>query len=227
MDETNPIGLFLVTSGSKGDRLLFRYPYAAEINKDTDSKKSKKSPYALLDDSKDDLHILQEEFFEPSECSLTGFDDKLLSTLFAVKPELCGEKFELKIENVRFIGHPTYLRHISNREKTTITMFHVVFALPSDSSYSVVDCYHDLSHRFSIAIRHEEYRCSYLTSQVKLMQNAHDEIASLPEGHSESPFNLILSRSDLAVQLKEAFEEYNISVLHIYLFNVLYKKELL
>lgn len=53
----------------------------------------------------------------------------MLSTLFAVKPELCGHKFELKIENVRFIGHPTHLPHVSNREQSTITMFNVVFAL--------------------------------------------------------------------------------------------------
>lgn len=38
MDETNPIGLFLVTSGSKGDRLLFRYPFDVELNKDTDNR---------------------------------------------------------------------------------------------------------------------------------------------------------------------------------------------
>ncbi|GFS38048.1 GATOR complex protein NPRL3 [Trichonephila inaurata madagascariensis] len=182
MDETNPIGLFLVTSGSKGDRLLFRYPFGIEVDKDIHDKKIKKSPYAILNDNKDDLHILQEEFCETDECSLTGFDDKLLSTLFAVKPELCGEKFELKIENVRFIGHPTHLSHISNREKTTITMFHVVFALHADASYSIVDCYHDLSHLFAVAIGSEESRCNYLTHQVKLMQSAHDEIASLPEG---------------------------------------------
>lgn len=33
MDETNPSGLFLVTSGSKGDRLLFRYPYEVPGNR--------------------------------------------------------------------------------------------------------------------------------------------------------------------------------------------------
>ncbi|KAF8769929.1 GATOR complex protein NPRL3 like protein [Argiope bruennichi] len=86
-------------------------------------------------------------------------------------------------------------------------MFHVVFALRADASYSIVDCYHDLCHRFSIAIRHEEVRCNYLTSQVKLMQSAHDEIAALPEGHNESPFHLILSRSELAVQLKMTFDD--------------------
>ncbi|KAG8196184.1 hypothetical protein JTE90_007912 [Oedothorax gibbosus] len=203
MDETNPIGLFLVTSGSKGDRLLFRYPFDEEPNKDTDNRKNKKSPYALLNDNKDDLHILQEESAESDECSLHGFGDKLLSTLFAVKPELCGEKFELKIENVRFIGHPTHLPHLSNREKTTITMFNVVFALRADASYSIVDCYHDLTHRLSIAIRRDVVAAS--TIQVT-HASAHDEC--LPEGsHTDSPFDLIIARSELAVQLKKTFED--------------------
>ncbi|XP_035227467.1 GATOR complex protein NPRL3-like isoform X3 [Stegodyphus dumicola] len=206
MDEANPSGLFLVTSGSKGDRLLFRYPFDSEGSKENNCKNSKRSPYALLNDQKDDFCIPKEDYFEPADCSLQRFDDKVLSNLFAVRPELCGLKFELKIENVRFIGHPTHLPHVSNREQSTITMFNVVFALRADASHSIVDCYHDLSHRLSVAIKHEECRCSYLTSQVKLMQNAHDDIASLPEDNQESPFNLILSRSELANHLKTSFE---------------------
>ncbi|XP_015920360.1 GATOR1 complex protein NPRL3 [Parasteatoda tepidariorum] len=203
VDETVPIGLFLVTSGSKGDRLLFRYPFIFDVNRENGVKGSKKSPYAILSDHKDDLRISQEEGLDPKECNLSGFDDKLLSTL--LKPGPCGQKLELKIENVRFIGHPTRLPHDPYRELSTITMFNVVFALRADASYSVVSCYHDLSHRLAVAIRHEESRCNYLTSQVKLMQSAHDEIASLPEDNEESPFQLILSRSELAVQLKMAF----------------------
>ena len=29
----------------------------------------------------------------------------------ATKSEMCGQKFELKIDNVRFVGHPTLLQH--------------------------------------------------------------------------------------------------------------------
>lgn len=207
MDETNPSGLFLVTSGSKGDRLLFRYPYETLGSNSQSLEKSKRSLYAVLNDNRDELCIPQEELLESSENSLLKFDDKVLSTLFAVKPELCGQKFELKIENVRFIGHPTHLPHASNREQSTITMFNVVFALSADASHSIVDCYHDLSHRLSVAIRNEECRCNYLTTQVKLMQNAHDEVASQPEDLEKSPYNLILNKSELALILKMAFDD--------------------
>ncbi|XP_054719235.1 GATOR complex protein NPRL3-like [Uloborus diversus] len=166
-------------------------------------KENRVSPYALPSDHKDELGILQEDSYESTD-NLLRFDDKVLSNLFAVKPELCGQKFELKIENVRFIGHPTFL---PNREHSTITTFNVVFALRADASYSVVDCYHDLCHKLSIAIRNEECRCNYLTSQAKIMQSAHDEVASMPEENQESPFSLILSKSELAVHLKVVFED--------------------
>lgn len=206
MDETDPLGLFLVTSGSKGDRLLFRFPFDDYTKKEVCTKKNKKSPYVLLDEAKD-LFVTQEDLLESLECCSLGFDDKVLSTLFAVKPELCGQRFELKIENVRFIGHPTHLPHATNREQSTITMFNIVFALKADASYSIVDCYHDLSHRIAITIHNEECRCNYLTTQVKCMQLAHDEIAASPEANQESPYKLILSRSELAINLKLIFED--------------------
>lgn len=37
------------------------------------------------------------------------FPSQVLSTLFAVKPELCERKFELKVNDVRFVGHPIQL----------------------------------------------------------------------------------------------------------------------
>jgi hypothetical protein len=37
---------------------------------------------------------------------LPAFPSKDLANLFAVSSKLCGEKFELKINDVRFVGHP-------------------------------------------------------------------------------------------------------------------------
>lgn len=39
------------------------------------------------------------------------FSDVILATILATKSEMCGQKFELKIDNVRFVGHPTLLQH--------------------------------------------------------------------------------------------------------------------
>lgn len=45
-----------------------------------------------------------------SFCSLR-FSDVILATILATKSDMCGKKFELKIDNVRFVGHPTLLQH--------------------------------------------------------------------------------------------------------------------
>ena len=35
MSDTDPLGIFLVSSGSRGDRLCFRFPYETEENNET------------------------------------------------------------------------------------------------------------------------------------------------------------------------------------------------
>ncbi|KAH9365704.1 hypothetical protein HPB48_009622 [Haemaphysalis longicornis] len=113
MDETSPLGVYLVKSGSKGDRLLFRYPYAVDTEKDPHSSKKRSNPYAL---------IVNEDTL-----NTTRISDKALSNLFATKSDLCNRKFELKVNDVRFVGHPVQL--CSKRETSTFLMFNVVFAL--------------------------------------------------------------------------------------------------
>lgn len=61
---------------------------------------------------------------------------QVLSNLFAVKSELSDSKFELKVNDVRFVGHPLRLNptsaHIpaqAKRKLSTIILFNIVFAL--------------------------------------------------------------------------------------------------
>ena len=64
---------------------------------------------------------------------------------------MCGAKFEFKLNDVRLVGHPVLLEPDASCEnvirKTTITMFHVAFKLRAVGNYSIVACYHELSHR--------------------------------------------------------------------------------
>jgi diaminopimelate decarboxylase len=41
-------------------------------------------------------------------------------------------------------------------QTSTMTMFHVVFALKANTDYSVVECFHDLSQKIGVAIKYEE-----------------------------------------------------------------------
>merc|ERR1719319_1128324 len=116
---------------------------------------------------------------------LTGFSDETLANIFAVSSKLCGSKFELKLNDVRFVGHPVSLEPDASVEKvtrrTTLTMFHIVFALRAVGNYSIIPCYHELSQRLGLILRHEEERVGYLTQQMRCLLDAQDEVGRLPE----------------------------------------------
>ncbi|KAK6642302.1 hypothetical protein RUM44_014025 [Polyplax serrata] len=226
--EVNPLSVILVKSDSKGDRLLFRYPFNSDVKPVNHQKFNKKNPYALI--ANEDL--LQSSSPLKSNVvkgTLTGLTDEVLSKLFAVKPELYERKFELKVNDVRFVGHPTLFQtvcadrntvagcstlhgtQVTHSDAPSAILINTVFALHSHASHSVVKCYYDLSKRIGTALKHEEKRCCYVTCQTKEMISAHDEvaqkIADTTDTNCESPFELILRRSSLAKDLKKVFDE--------------------
>ncbi|XP_039680129.1 GATOR complex protein NPRL3 isoform X3 [Perca fluviatilis] len=221
-DKTSPISVILVTSGSRGNKLLFRYPFQRLAECPSSLTAKQRSPYALnttgdgLEDQDGD----------------SRFSDIILATILATKSDICGKKFELKIDNVRFVGHPTLLQHppiipvsktdpSPKREMPTMILFNVVFALraqpvpahaeslyPANADPSVISCMHNLSRRIAIALQHEERRCQYLTREAKLMLAVQDEITTMTEtdGSPQSPFRQILPKCKLARDLKEAYD---------------------
>ncbi|RVE45185.1 hypothetical protein evm_010157 [Chilo suppressalis] len=235
--EVNPLNIFFVKSDSKGDRLLFRYPYTTESKDENTQKKcGRHNPYAI-NCIEDLLQNPQSQTSNIYQGQLSGFTDEMLSTLFAVKAELCNRKFELKVNDVRFVGHPTLLPYRTNKDDTAaMILINIVFALRASASHSIVKCYYDLSKRLGKALRHEEKRCSYLTEEMKIMLAAHDEVSSLDseinsgendeeddslrtsvssntcnmengDDGPKSAFHLILQRSSLARSMKSVFEE--------------------
>ncbi|XP_014210296.1 GATOR complex protein NPRL3 [Copidosoma floridanum] len=209
--EINPLSVILVKSDSKGDRILFRYPYATNHQRDARQCQKKKNPYSMII-AEDTLQSIAypNQFSE----NLTGLPDDVLSTLFAVKPELCELKFELKVNEVRFVGHPTLLPSRGLKEVNSSMLFNVVFALQAQASHAVVKCYYDLSKRLGIALRHEEKRCGYLSDEIKIMVSAHDEVAARSEEESdcyESTYETILQKSFLAKDLKSIFNSLSTS----------------
>lgn len=221
--EVNPLSIILVKSDSKGDRLLFRYPYAPLQRPEGSHSSRRRNPYALTV-TEDLLQTPAPQSSNIHNGQLTGFTDEVLSTLFAVKPELCEQKFELKVNDVRFVGHPTLLHSgLAYRvgsasaassigpskpkpDNPSVILINIQFALQATASHSIVKCYYDLSKRLGVALRHEEKRCEYITQETKTMVTAHDEVGAHGE-HHESPFDLILKRSSLARDLRTVYED--------------------
>lgn len=136
--EVNPLSIILVKSDSKGDRLLFRYPFNFKDNNST-SNGNKQNPYAL--------RIVEDLLQSPPQYKtniqigqLTGFTDEVLSSLFAVKPELANRKFELKVNDVRFVSHPTLLQLRNRSADSSLSLINIVFALQALASHSVGMC---------------------------------------------------------------------------------------
>ncbi|XP_043955445.1 GATOR complex protein NPRL3 isoform X3 [Gambusia affinis] len=208
-DKTSPISVILVSSGSRGNKLLFRYPFQRTADCPSSLSAKPRNPYAL-----NTAGDVQEDPDGDSR-----FSDSILATILATKNDMCGKKFELKIDNVRFVGHPTHLQHSSliqvsktdpspKRETPTMILFNVVFALRANADPSVISCMHNLSRRIAIALQHEERRCQYLTREAKLMLSMQDEITTTTEtdGTPQSPFRQILPKCKLARDLKEAYD---------------------
>ncbi|KAL0992868.1 hypothetical protein UPYG_G00100350 [Umbra pygmaea] len=221
-EKTSPISVILVSSGSRGNKLLFRYPFQRFPESTSSLTTKQRSPYALTTtgdvledpdgDSRDQTPITDEQL-------VAGFSDSILATILATKSDMCGKKFELKIDNVRFVGHPTLLQHPHSvqvsksdpspkRELPTMILFSVVFALRANADPSVISCMHNLSRRIAIALQHEERRCQYLTREAKLMLSVQDEVTTMTEtdGSPQSPFRQILPKCKLARDLKEAYD---------------------
>lgn len=196
--ETNPMCIYLVKNDSKGDKMLFRYPFTnfggpQKVCGDLD----KMSPFDEPEDEAKRQHeqmllngIIPKmpQYDEETEDTepphqLADFMDDVLSNLFVVKSQLCDQKFELKVDNVRFISHPMEIQTCgggtkSKPESPSIILLNIVFALDAFARRQIADCYHNLSKALGVAVGHEEKRCGYLSSQIKEMLFIHDNMTT-------------------------------------------------
>ncbi|CAL8122765.1 unnamed protein product [Orchesella dallaii] len=196
------------------------------------SRGDEENPYSVSKNLTDDL------FTEPSfanstsdgrKFSLDGSEmlsqlsDKDLSNLLAVNSDLAERKFELKLNFVRFVGHPTLMhnpkdvRPINPEFQTSVKIFHIVFCLNAAASHSIVKCFFDLSKRLGIGLRHEEYRCGFMNKEMRKIIATHDEACTLATEHMEEPedldnvqekvFDDILAKSRLARLMKRIYDD--------------------
>ncbi|XP_038274154.1 GATOR complex protein NPRL3 isoform X15 [Dermochelys coriacea] len=222
-ESTSPISVILVSSGSRGNKLLFRFPFTRGPEHPAAQAGKPRSRYAVNstnDNTEDQDGDSREQCLLTDEQLVSGFSDVILATILATKSDMCGKKFELKIDNVRFVGHPTLLQHAlgqvsktdpsPKREMPTMILFNVVFALRANADPSVINCLHNLSRRIAIVLQHEERRCQYLTREAKLILAIQDEVSAMSETEGpQSPFHHILPKCKLARDLKEAYDSYS------------------
>jgi nitrogen permease regulator 3-like protein len=126
--------------------LSFRYPYIPPSVDESSKQKKRHNPYSigLIEDTHQNL--------ESSPSGIGDMSDEVLSSLFACKtvsstltsPEmfsylsfvqqqnLSNQKFELKINDTRFVSHPALMEN-----KNSFILINIVFALQAQCSYSI------------------------------------------------------------------------------------------
>lgn len=97
----------------------------------------------------------------------------MLSTLFAVKAELCNRKFELKVNDVRFVGHPTLLPYRTNKDDTAaMILINIVFALQASASHSIGKVQTDATEMaICIVYSYNIFTISYIYTYIKIILN--------------------------------------------------------
>lgn len=174
--DLQPLAVFLVKNGQGGDRILFRYPYSVAKAREQLQDQSNTIRNGINDEAGSRLryyrlpeNFLNEDILNPAPTSnltvdtIPEYPSKVLSNLFAVSSKLCGKKFELKINDVRFVGHPVSLDVKRGEQKNyardiscPFTMFQVVFALRATADYSIVEVFKDLSQQIGVSIKDQE-----------------------------------------------------------------------
>lgn len=127
--------------------LSFRYPYIPPSVDESSKQKKRHNPYSigLIEDTHQNL--------ESSPSGIGDMSDEVLSSLFACKTvsstltplngdflspfpfhqqNLSNQKFELKINDTRFVSHPALMEN-----KNSFILINIVFALQAQCSYSI------------------------------------------------------------------------------------------
>ncbi|XP_053683651.1 GATOR complex protein NPRL3 [Sabethes cyaneus] len=212
--EVNPLSIIMVKSDSKGDRLLFRYPFHVPQQFQASVALVRKTPYSIMNSSDDILQNAPPVVSNICYDQLYGIPDDVLATLFAVKSELCNQKFELKVNDVRFVSHPTLVKIDGEDQKNAVFYrINIVFALHAQASYSIVKCYYELSKRIGVGLLYEERRASYLSNEMKMMVACIDEVAAAAQEHDSGTtvnaiaFEAILRESSLAQFIRTIYQD--------------------
>ena len=169
-DPNDPLSILLVVAGSRGYRLLFRFPYEEVIsNDDSDSGTIFTAVHNPFGIDRSFKNHIQSSNSILKDGNLFGYPDDILANILVPASNLCESNFELKIDEALFVGHPVLVekRNEFSVEKTSDThmkddvqlkMFNIVLVVKTGCDQSVIKYYQMLCKILANAIRHEENR---------------------------------------------------------------------
>ena len=233
-----PLAITLSMYGSKiSSKLLFKFPF--ELDKQLNSYKQLTSSTYHLNQSNvsagkgnseqssenQDNH---DKIRDETEQYLSFSDDTLAQISCPGNSSICSQKFDVKINGLRFVGFPLMLEH-NNVESLVLKLgsfssesenfdnsppsetdiyvrsFNIVFVLKTTANYSVVESYQQLAAKLGVGLRYEEKRDGFVTRETKSMLNIHDQFTDT-DLSNEDIYRKILEKSSLAQNLHKVFQ---------------------
>lgn len=235
-----PLSIMLSMYGSRiNSKLLFRYPIERQKIDSQPLSSYRQLTSSTFHLNKNARSSVSDEFerkqVKRNELEqLDSFSDELLGHILTPgNTKICGKKFDVKSNGIRFVGFPLALDQSSILSKydkilkklnmevdhenctassgkmtaSTLLSFNLVFVLKAVAEYSIVEKYQELALQLGLAMRFEEKCDQYLTNETRLMLTVHDEITMEPENLSEpeQAYKVILTKSKLANHLRTIY----------------------
>lgn len=168
----DPLNILLVVAGSRGYRLLFRYPYENSNSNDESDEGNiftvGRSPFGI-DRSFKDCSPSDDNDSILKDGNVFGYPDDILANILVPTSNLCEVNFELKIDEALFVGHPVLVERSNEfsvekesdahiKDDVLLKILNIVLVVRTGCDQSVIRCYQMLCKILANAIRHEENR---------------------------------------------------------------------
>ncbi|KAB0401613.1 hypothetical protein E2I00_007271, partial [Balaenoptera physalus] len=211
-DNTSPISVILVSSGSRGNKLLFRYPFQRSQEHPASQTSKPRSRYAVNStrehaEDQDGDSSLKVTLRKESVCSCL-----VSMVLFPSQRAVSSRRWAVGCRRTVFQGEtPTgeakssgcggcvsqnVFDGIGVGSACATIELAVASLLQANADPSVINCLHNLSRRIATVLQHEERRCHRVLCVTILAAN---------DG-PQSPFHHILPKCKLARDLKDAYD---------------------
>ena len=168
-------GLLIVTSGSKGHRVVWRYVCYREL------QEPRTSLISTFHDTLGREYVDRTRMMSDSSKLFDDLDITLIADMLSPKIGLCDKRFQLSLNQYTYLGHPLTSESQQGvyesgdvRILHSMSLFHLVFLMRSTRQTLLDEIYRRIVRPLSMALKYEQSLCGYLTNEIDLIHSTYD-----------------------------------------------------
>lgn len=210
------------TTTKDKDAVVDFKPLSTSIQPNNLHQKINTSTDSLLQNGGDSTQNLAEETDTPQRREKKNqLPTKVIISMLKPIKKLKESPFEIKIENIRYVCNPWYIRE-------TAQCIAVVFVLHASCNDQTAEAYQNLSRKLAIAIEAEEIRCGYLRDEMhaiqpfleredfNCMENESNKLLAAESNDNYIPYADVEKHSSLAQTLHQVYDDaYNHGIIDV------------